>query len=87
MIRASIFLPTLHITNKNFKNVLFSCNDNEKVAQTPSSDEDNSPTELNSCKRLADKPPLVSKNHKNYKPNRIELSIKLRYQKNRKETS
>lgn len=37
-----------------------SCNDNEKVAQTPSSDEDNSPTELNNCKRLTDKPPLVS---------------------------
>ncbi|XP_016956236.1 EGFR adapter protein isoform X2 [Drosophila biarmipes] len=37
------------------------CNDNEKVAQTPSSDEDNSPTELNSCKRLADKPPLVKR--------------------------
>lgn len=37
-----------------------SCNDNEKVVQTPSSDEDNSPTELNNCKRLADKPPLVS---------------------------
>ncbi|XP_020809056.1 uncharacterized protein LOC110184766 isoform X2 [Drosophila serrata] len=37
------------------------CNDNEKVAQTPSSDEDNSPTELNNCKRLADKPPLVKR--------------------------
>ncbi|XP_016981385.1 uncharacterized protein LOC108046289 isoform X2 [Drosophila rhopaloa] len=37
------------------------CNDNEKVAKTPSSDEDNSPTELNSCKRLADKPPLVKR--------------------------
>ncbi|XP_022218640.2 tensin-1 isoform X2 [Drosophila obscura] len=37
------------------------CNDNEKVAQTPSSDEDNSPTELNNCKRLTDKPPLVKR--------------------------
>ncbi|KRF84057.1 uncharacterized protein Dvir_GJ12926, isoform B [Drosophila virilis] len=37
------------------------CNENEKVAQTPSSDEDNSPTELNNCKRLTDKPPLVKR--------------------------
>ncbi|XP_055841359.1 EGFR adapter protein [Episyrphus balteatus] len=37
------------------------CNDNEKVAQTPSSDEDNSPTELNNCKRLGEKPPLVKR--------------------------
>ncbi|XP_067648272.1 EGFR adapter protein [Eurosta solidaginis] len=38
------------------------CNDNEKTVRTPpSSDEDNSPTELNNCKRLADKPPLVKR--------------------------
>jgi len=49
-----------YISEKHFYNIILSCNDNEKVAQTPSSDEDNSPTELNSCKRLADKPPLVS---------------------------
>ncbi|KAH8270502.1 hypothetical protein KR018_010905 [Drosophila ironensis] len=44
-----------------FTQANFNCNDNEKVAQTPSSDEDNSPTELNNCKRLADKPPLVKR--------------------------
>ncbi|XP_017048655.1 putative uncharacterized protein DDB_G0282133 [Drosophila ficusphila] len=44
-----------------FTHANLNCNDNEKVAQTPSSDEDNSPTELNSCKRLADKPPLVKR--------------------------
>uniref|UniRef100_W8C5E5 Tensin-4 n=1 Tax=Ceratitis capitata TaxID=7213 RepID=W8C5E5_CERCA len=39
-----------------------SCNDNEKAVHTPpSSDEDNSPTELNNCKRLVDKPPLVKR--------------------------
>ncbi|XP_023160378.2 nuclear transcription factor Y subunit alpha [Drosophila hydei] len=44
-----------------FSQANLNCNDNEKVAQTPSSDEDNSPTELNSCKRLTDKPPLVKR--------------------------
>ncbi|EDW72977.1 uncharacterized protein Dwil_GK16887 [Drosophila willistoni] len=44
-----------------FSQANFNCNDNEKVAQTPSSDEDNSPTELNNCKRLTDKPPLVKR--------------------------
>uniref|UniRef100_A0A6P4F237 Tensin-1 isoform X1 n=1 Tax=Drosophila rhopaloa TaxID=1041015 RepID=A0A6P4F237_DRORH len=44
-----------------FTHANLNCNDNEKVAKTPSSDEDNSPTELNSCKRLADKPPLVKR--------------------------
>ncbi|KAM8709560.1 hypothetical protein ACLKA7_016375 [Drosophila subpalustris] len=44
-----------------FTQANLNCNDNEKVAQTPSSDEDNSPTELNNCKRLTDKPPLVKR--------------------------
>ncbi|XP_030385829.1 dual specificity protein kinase splA [Scaptodrosophila lebanonensis] len=44
-----------------FTPVNLNCNDNDKVAQTPSSDEDNSPTELNNCKRLTDKPPLVKR--------------------------
>ncbi|KAH8302665.1 hypothetical protein KR044_009325, partial [Drosophila immigrans] len=44
-----------------FSQANLNCNDNEKVAQTPSSDEDNSPTELNNCKRLTDKPPLVKR--------------------------
>lgn len=37
-----------------------SCNDNEKIVHSPSSDDDNSPTGMNNCRRLADKPPLVS---------------------------
>ncbi|XP_017481371.1 PREDICTED: GATA zinc finger domain-containing protein 14-like, partial [Rhagoletis zephyria] len=43
-----------------FTQANLNCNDNEKAVQhtPPSSDEDNSPTELNNCKRLADKPPL-----------------------------
>ncbi|XP_017864426.1 PREDICTED: protein sprint isoform X1 [Drosophila arizonae] len=44
-----------------FSQANLNCNDNEKGAHTPSSDEDNSPTELNSCKRLTDKPPLVKR--------------------------
>ncbi|XP_030567815.1 tensin-1 [Drosophila novamexicana] len=44
-----------------FTQANLNCNENEKVAQTPSSDEDNSPTELNNCKRLTDKPPLVKR--------------------------
>ncbi|CAD7004208.1 unnamed protein product [Ceratitis capitata] len=42
-----------------FTQANLNCNDNEKAVHTPpSSDEDNSPTELNNCKRLVDKPPL-----------------------------
>ncbi|XP_069968220.1 EGFR adapter protein [Bactrocera oleae] len=45
-----------------FTQANLNCNDNEKAAHTPpSSDEDNSPTELNNCKRLVDKPPLVKR--------------------------
>ncbi|XP_031783531.1 M-phase inducer phosphatase isoform X2 [Nasonia vitripennis] len=55
----------------NFGNVLSSlhsgsedgCGTNKSISQqsTPSSDESNSPTELNSYKRLADKPPLIKR--------------------------
>ncbi|XP_054733862.1 EGFR adapter protein-like [Anastrepha obliqua] len=45
-----------------FTQANLNCNDNEKAVHIPpSSDEDNSPTELNNCKRLADKPPLVKR--------------------------
>ncbi|XP_011185374.1 EGFR adapter protein [Zeugodacus cucurbitae] len=45
-----------------FTQANLNCNDNEKAVHTPpSSDEDNSPTELNNCKRLVDKPPLVKR--------------------------
>uniref|UniRef100_A0A1B0A6I8 SH2 domain-containing protein n=1 Tax=Glossina pallidipes TaxID=7398 RepID=A0A1B0A6I8_GLOPL len=32
-----------------------------RVQQSPSSEEDNSPTEMNNCRRLVDKPPLVKR--------------------------
>ncbi|CAD7082326.1 unnamed protein product [Hermetia illucens] len=37
------------------------CNDNEHIPRSPSSEEDNSPTEMNNCRRLVDKPPLVKR--------------------------
>lgn len=33
---------------------------NNIQSRSPSSEEDNSPTEMNNCRRLIDKPPLVS---------------------------
>lgn len=54
----------MKIINFNY----FSCNEEtnsmerrnlHQVPLSPSSEEDNSPTEMNNCRRLLDKPPLV----------------------------
>lgn len=45
----------------NVLNSVDNGNKNESTQSTPSSDESNSPTELNSYKRLADKPPLIKR--------------------------
>ncbi|KAL5291018.1 hypothetical protein ACFFRR_010433 [Megaselia abdita] len=44
-----------------FSSSNINCNDNEKIVHSPSSEDDNSPTEMNNCRRLADKPPLVKR--------------------------
>lgn len=42
--------------------ISLSCNDNDPhIPRSPSSEEDNSPTEMNNCRRLVDKPPLVKR--------------------------
>jgi hypothetical protein len=48
---------TLALSESDQKNAVLS----QSQQSTPSSDESNSPTELNSYKRLADKPPLIKR--------------------------
>lgn len=52
-------IPGLRPTHKY--NVLNSPEKNESQQSTPSSDESNSPTELNSCKKISEKPPLIKR--------------------------
>lgn len=61
--------PQLHSSSNNInalKYNLFQRNLNDNYVKTPSttsSEEGNSPTELNNCRRILEKPPLVSNIH------------------------
>ncbi|KAK4881558.1 hypothetical protein RN001_004877 [Aquatica leii] len=52
-------IPGLRLTHKY--NVLDPPEKNQSQQSTPSSDESNSPTELNSCKKITEKPPLIKR--------------------------
>lgn len=60
--RASIKVPNLLLIHSNNFLFTYSCeitNIQNISSRSASSEEDNSPTELNNCRRLIDKPPLV----------------------------
>ncbi|KAK5649529.1 hypothetical protein RI129_000558 [Pyrocoelia pectoralis] len=52
-------IPGLRLTHKY--NVLDPPEKSQSQHSTPSSDESNSPTELNSCKKITEKPPLIKR--------------------------
>ncbi|XP_037937329.1 tensin-3 [Teleopsis dalmanni] len=73
-IRIRVEQPMTHVpTNQGSRplhllpQISLSCNETNieqhqhQVPRSPSSEEDNSPTEMNNCKRLVDKPPLVKR--------------------------